>query len=109
MAPRTVTINHQQEVRERIKTSQLINRLQGHVLGEFEMPATAVTAALGLIRKTLPDLTATEHSGEQDLSVSIGWKTISKSITPQESNSSPSTTEPSASPASSATEGPEKP
>jgi hypothetical protein len=64
MAARVRKIRHDEETRARIKTSQLINRLTGHVLGDVEMSASQVTAGLGLLRKTLPDLTATEHSGE---------------------------------------------
>jgi hypothetical protein len=51
------------KVRERIKTALITNRLTDHVLGECEMAPTQVTAALGLLRKTLPDLTAIAHSG----------------------------------------------
>lgn len=57
-------LTHPEKVRQRIRTSQLANRLTKHVLGKVEMSATQVTAALGLLRKTLPDLTATEISGE---------------------------------------------
>lgn len=32
--------------------------------GEIEMAPHAVTAALGLLRKAIPDLTSVEHSGE---------------------------------------------
>jgi hypothetical protein len=55
---------HDQKTREKIQTSQLINRLTSHVLGEVDLSSSQVTAALGLIRKTLPDLQATEYSGE---------------------------------------------
>lgn len=51
-------------VRQRIKTSQLVNRLVDHVNGKVKMVPSQVTAALGLLRKALPDLSATEHSGE---------------------------------------------
>lgn len=46
--------------------------------------------------------------GEGPIEHVISWKTISKSTTPPDSNSSPSTTEPKDSPASSATAEPEK-
>jgi hypothetical protein len=51
------------KVRERIQTTQITKRLQAHVMGEVEMTTTQITAALGLLRKTLPDLTAVSHSG----------------------------------------------
>lgn len=53
-----------EEARNKIRTTQLINRLTDHVDGKVKMGPTQVTAALGLLRKTLPDLTATELSGE---------------------------------------------
>lgn len=42
----------------------IANRLTRHVLGKVEMTPSQVTAALGLLKKTLPDLSATEISGE---------------------------------------------
>lgn len=52
-----------QEVRERIQTSMLINRLQDHVLGQVELASSQIKAIEILLRKTLPDLQAIEHSG----------------------------------------------
>ena len=57
-------LSHPDKVRERIRTSQLVVRLTKHVLGKIPMEPTQVTAALGLLKKTLPDLSAVEHSGE---------------------------------------------
>ena len=51
-------------VRLKIKTSMLINRLSDHVEGKVELSATQVSAGLGLLKKTVPDLSAVEHSGE---------------------------------------------
>jgi len=48
--------------REAIKTSMIVNRLTDHVDGKVEMSATQVTAALGLLRKALPDLKASEDT-----------------------------------------------
>ena len=64
MAARTRKIRHDDETRAKIKTSQLINRLEDHVFGDVELSATQVSSALGLLRKTLPDLSNVEHSGE---------------------------------------------
>jgi len=66
MAARIRKIRHDQETRAKIKTSQLVNRLTGHVLGEVEMVPSQVTAALGLLRKTLPDLQTTTLQGDSD-------------------------------------------
>lgn len=68
MAARTKKIRHDGETRAKIQTSQLINRLEDHVLGKVDMKPTQVTAALGLLKKSIPDLSAVEssieHSGE---------------------------------------------
>lgn len=53
------------QTRDAIKTSMLINRLSDHVDGKVELAPTQVTAALGLLRKTIPDLKSTEHSGPE--------------------------------------------
>lgn len=56
---------HPDEVRKRIQTSQLINRLTEHALSsEPIMDASQVTAAVKLIGKVIPDMKAVEHSGE---------------------------------------------
>jgi len=64
VAARINKIRHDEETRAKIKTSQLVNRLTDHVLGTVDLSATQVSAALGLLRKTLPDLAAVEHTGE---------------------------------------------
>lgn len=57
-------------VRERIKTSMLVNRLTDHALGKIKMEASQVRAIEILLRKTLPDLQATELSGGMDIVIS---------------------------------------
>jgi hypothetical protein len=64
MPARTRKIRHDDETRARIQVGNIINRLNKLIEGEIEMPPHAVTAALGLLRKTLPDLTSVDHSGE---------------------------------------------
>lgn len=64
MAPRK-QLWHPDEVKAKIQTSQLINRLTEHALSsEPIMDASQVTAAVKLINKTIPDLKAIEHTGE---------------------------------------------
>ena len=46
------------KVRQKIRTSMLINRLQNHVIGRLEMSKTQLQAAGILLRKTLPDMIA---------------------------------------------------
>lgn len=57
---------HDQKTREKIQTSQLINRLQDHVNGKVELTTAQVTAAKILLGKTLPDLANVTLSGDQD-------------------------------------------
>lgn len=42
--------------RDRINAHALIEALEQHVLGEKEMTSTQVSAALALLKKTLPDI-----------------------------------------------------
>jgi hypothetical protein len=79
MATRTLRPRHQDEIRTKIQTSQLVNVLQNHALGtdEKEMTTTRMKAIEILLRKTLPDLSATELTGadgeaiEQSLTVRL--------------------------------------
>lgn len=65
MAARTKRIRHDENTRKKIQASQLINRLTNHALSDKDiMTQSQVNAALGLLKKTLPDLKAMEHSGE---------------------------------------------
>jgi hypothetical protein len=50
---------HAEMIREKIRASQLVNRLEDHVFGENDVDLTAsqVTAALGLLKKCVPDIT----------------------------------------------------
>lgn len=61
-------LRHSDEVRAKIQSSQLINFLQNHVLKGADAQKTQVTAAVALLKKTLPDLQATELSGQLALS-----------------------------------------
>lgn len=51
-------------LRGKIQTEAIIQRLARFIDGEIEMPAAAVTAALGLLRKIMPDTAQVEHTGE---------------------------------------------
>ena len=55
------------EWRKKIQTSMLINRLSNFVNGEIELTPAQVTAALGLLKKSLPDLSSvalTDNDGQ---------------------------------------------
>ena len=64
MAARVQKIRHDENTRAKIKAGNIIDRLEKLVAGQVEMPPHAVTAALGLLRKVLPDVTSVELSGE---------------------------------------------
>lgn len=61
---------HDAKTREKIRTSQLLNRLQAHVFNELdgktkkpvEMKSTQIKAAEILLRKVMPDLQSVEGS-----------------------------------------------
>lgn len=61
---------HQDDVRAKIQTSQLINRLTDHALGanDVKLDSSQVQAIKILLGKTLPDLQSVEHGG----SIGIG-------------------------------------
>ena len=57
---------HDALTREKIQTSQLVNRLNKFALDEKNcvlMTSDQVRAALGLLKKTIPDLAVTSHTG----------------------------------------------
>lgn len=61
---RTQKIRHDENTRAKIQTSLIIGRLQNHLHGKIELSQTQVRCAEILLRKTLPDLTATEMTAE---------------------------------------------
>lgn len=66
MSTRVLRPFNERDVREHIRAKQIVNRLTSHALGRLRKPmdASQVAAALGLLRKVVPDLSAMEHSGE---------------------------------------------
>jgi hypothetical protein len=91
---------HDDATREKIRTSQLLNRLQDNALAEKEfMTAGQIRSAEIALRKSMPDLAAVDHSGEIDTNITgARWLTeaeiLQSSHIAQESNSDLSTTEP---------------
>jgi len=55
-----------ENTRKKIKAGMLIKKLTDHVVDGVEMTATQVTAALGLLKKSLPDLKQIEVEGQID-------------------------------------------
>lgn len=60
--------------RAKIQNSNVLNALIEHALGRREMSSSQVTAGLGLLRKSLPDLAAVTIDGQLDASVT--FKTV---------------------------------
>lgn len=65
MAARTNKPLHDDRTKERIRASQLLNRLTQHANGEVELTPSQVQAAKIVIGKIVPDLKAVEHSGPE--------------------------------------------
>lgn len=67
---------HSEEVRAKIQASQLINVLQEHALtGEGDISVTRMKAIEILLRKSVPDLSAIQLSGdpENPMKLQFGW------------------------------------
>ena len=66
---------HPEEVKKKIQTTQLINRLQTNALSEEEvMTPGQIASANSLLDRVVPKLKAVEHSGE--VGVNVVRKTI---------------------------------
>ena len=68
MAARVFSPKHDQHTRDKIQTSQLVTRLNSFALDtenspRVQMTSDQVRAALGLLKKTIPDLAVTAHTG----------------------------------------------
>lgn len=65
MAGRPIGRRHQEDVRRKIQSSQLINRLSDHVFGKNELSPTQVRAAEILLKKSIPDLSQLQGTGDE--------------------------------------------
>lgn len=63
MAARKNKPLHDAKTKERIRASQLLNRLNSFANGEIDMTRAQVAAAEIVIRKVIPDLKAVELTG----------------------------------------------
>lgn len=71
MAGRPIGKRHQEDVRLKIQSSQLVNVIQNHALGSEIVDPSRIRAAEILLKKTLPDLQAIQHSGDNQNPVSV--------------------------------------
>lgn len=55
-----------EEVRQKIRASLLVKKLEDHVIDDKELSASQVSAALGLLKKSIPDLAAVTIAGDPD-------------------------------------------
>jgi hypothetical protein len=60
-------LQHPEIVRQRIRTTQLMKRLQAQAFGKLDLTQLQQRAIEILLRKTLPDLTAVTHSGSVEM------------------------------------------
>ncbi len=69
-------LQHQDEIRTKIQTSQLINRLEKCALDDLELTAQQLKAIEILLKKNLPDLSAVEISGDSEnpMTLNVTWK-----------------------------------
>ena len=66
---------HDDATREKIQTSQLINRLQNNALGKLDLTQMQQRSIEILLRKTLPDLAATDLTTQGQSINSVRWQT----------------------------------
>jgi hypothetical protein len=65
---RKMGYRHQEDVRKKIQSTIILTRLKDYIVGKIKMEPAQVTAALGLLKKTLPDLSSIEHTGDITIS-----------------------------------------
>lgn len=54
----------QEGTREKIRAGLIVNTLENHIFGKKKIEASQVTAALGLLKKCIPDLTSAQLTGK---------------------------------------------
>lgn len=62
------------EWRRKIATGQVANRLLKFIDGEITMNSAQVTAALGLMKKVVPDLQSQEINAKLTGNLTISWE-----------------------------------
>ena len=59
------------EIRNKINAENIVKQLEKHINDETKMESTQVTAALGLLRKCVPDVANVDISGELEGNLTI--------------------------------------
>lgn len=75
MPARVKKIRHDDETRSKIQAAQIINRLQGCVMGKVTLDAQQVSAAKALLNKVLPDLQAVQMKADVEGNMSVTFHT----------------------------------
>lgn len=65
---------HLQRTRDKIRTSQLLNRLHNHVVGKEQMTSSQIRAAEILLNKSLPNLQQQTIDMDMDGELVITWE-----------------------------------
>lgn len=74
---------HQDDVRAKIQASQLVNVLQNHALGHGEEISQSRMKAIEiLLRKSIPDLSSVQLSGDEDNPVQLAGKIAFEVVKP---------------------------
>ena len=79
MAARKMKIKHQDDVRQKIQVSALINRVHDYATGKLsddEVSPNRLNAIKLLLSKALPDLSSVQHTGDSNnpVSMTITWQ-----------------------------------
>jgi hypothetical protein len=73
---RRLTNRQQEMVKEHIKTTQILKRVQDHLLGNLKLSNTQLRAAELLLSKSVPSLKAIEHTGHEGGPIEIQQRAI---------------------------------
>lgn len=62
---------HSAEVREKIRSSVIIDRFQKHFMGELELSMTQIKVGDSLLDRSVPKLSNIQHSGDKDHPIEV--------------------------------------
>lgn len=86
MAARVRKIRHDDETRAKIQAAQIINRFQKCIMGEIDLTSQQVSCGKALLDKVLPNLQATELSGEMEHQINTIERRIVQAKAPSGDN-----------------------
>ena len=82
MAKRINRPGHSKRDKERIRASQLLNRLEAFVNGKVKLSSAQVQAARVVIGKVIPDLKSVEVTGDQENPLEVNNNHTIRFVTP---------------------------